>query len=188
MPRARSRVRRILDFDIENRPLTYWVPDRPTTEITAIAACWADDAGSMKCWLLGKNKPTAMLKAFVKLYDEATMVTGHYIRRHDLPIINAHLAEYGLPLLKPKLTQDTKMDLVKWADLPKSQEYLLEMLGMQGGKKNMTQAMWRKANRLAGIGRQITEERVTSDVRAHIWMRENLIAKGMLGPPKEWRP
>jgi hypothetical protein len=31
------KQRRILDFDIENRPLSYWVPDMPTADITSIS-------------------------------------------------------------------------------------------------------------------------------------------------------
>jgi len=41
LPTVRSK-QRILDFDIENRPLSYWIPDQPTAEITAIAWAWAD--------------------------------------------------------------------------------------------------------------------------------------------------
>src|SRR5687768_13914464 len=106
---------RILDFDIENRPLTYWA-DRPTAEITAIASCWAHDMGSMQTFLLGKHDPKTMLIAFKARYDAADMVTGHYIRRHDLPIINGALMEFGLPGLGPKLTCDTRLDMHKKGD------------------------------------------------------------------------
>jgi hypothetical protein len=48
------RKLRILDFDIENRPLSYWVPDRPSAEITAIAAGWVD-VKRVECWMLTRK-------------------------------------------------------------------------------------------------------------------------------------
>src|SRR5690349_17074327 len=79
---------RVLDFDIENRPLAYWYDGATTAEITAIAACWMDEPRSMRVWLLGPDEPLEMLEGFLFMYNLADMVTGHYIRRHDLPILN----------------------------------------------------------------------------------------------------
>jgi len=185
--RAVTDVGRILDFDIENRPLSYWVPDRPTAEITAIAACWVDDPSVMFCWLLGRDDPKVMLENFARLYDEAGMVTGHYIKKHDLSIINGALIEYGLPALSPKLAQDTKLDLVKRGDLPASQENLADLMGVKDRKLHMTQAMWREANRLTPDGLSLTEARVTADVRQHIKLRAALLRAGLLNPPRVWK-
>ena len=143
---------RILDFDIENRPLSYWIPDRPTAEITAIAWCFDGEPKSMECWLLGRDDPKRMLERFCEVYAEAGMVTGHYIRKHDLPIINGALMEFGLPGLTEKLTCDTKLDMVKKADIPATQEHLSQMFGVRAAKYHMTQAMWREANRLTPDG------------------------------------
>lgn len=177
---------RILDFDIENRPLSYWVPDRPSAEITAIASCWADDPDSMECLLLGRDDPREMLERFVERYNEAGMVTGHYIRRHDLPIINGALIEYRLPPLQPKLVQDTKIDLIRESDLPVSQENLAIMMGVYRKKVHMTQAAWREANRLTERGLELTEKRVTGDVRQHMVMRKRLLKADLLKTPRIW--
>lgn len=179
---------RILDFDIENRPLSYWIPDRPTAEITAIAACWVDQPKSMRVWLLGRDDPEMMLREFSEMYSEAGMVTGHYIRKHDLPIINGALVEAGLPPLGPKLTSDTKLDLVQWKDIPASQEHLADMLGIRAPKIGMSQAKWREANRLTDSGLALTEKRVVGDVRQHMQLRKELLKRGLLGTPKVWRP
>ncbi len=178
---------RVLDFDIENRPLSYWVPDRPSAEITAIASCWADDPDSMECWLLGRDDPKEMLKRFLERYNEAGMVTGHYIRRHDLPIINGALIEYRLPYLQPKIVQDTKIDLIRESDLPVSQENLAHMMGVYRKKKHMTQADWREANRLTPEGLVKTEERVTSDVKQNMDMRKQLLKYDLLKSPRIWK-
>lgn len=191
----KGRALRILDFDIENRPLSYWQPDRPTAEITAIASCWIERGRSgnfkmtsMQTLLLGEVTLEDMLKTFTLRYDEADMVTGHYIRNHDLPIINGALYELGLPLLGPKLTCDTKNDMFKKADIPATQEFLIEALDVPVRKVHMTQADWREANRLTPLGLQKTSRRVSTDVKGHILMRAEMLKRGMLRPPSLWNP
>ena len=185
---------RVLDWDIENRPLSYWVPDMPTAEITAIASCWADDHDSMEVLLLGEIDGEEMLRRFVERYNEADLVTGHYIRRHDLPITQGALYEFGLPLLGPKLTCDTKLDMFKKSDIPATQEFLLELLDPKCPlditieKFHMSQHSWREANRLTPEGLERTRHRVASDVHAHIHMREAMLERGWLRAPSVWYP
>lgn len=183
-----GRPARILDFDIENRPLSYWQPDRPTAEITAIAFAWADYPAHVQVWLLGRDDPKEMLEEFVEFYDAADIVTGHYVRKHDLPIIQGALLEFGLPMLKAKLVQDTKLDMVKKADIPATQEHLADMLGLESPKVHMTQASWREANRLTPDGLKLTQERVVGDVRQHMELRLAMLKAGWLHPPRMWRP
>lgn len=184
---------RTLDFDLENRPLSYWYSDRPTAEVTAIAAAWTDDPFHIKVWLLplgddGSAKK-AMLAGFVELFNQADQVTGHYIRKHDLPHLQAELAEFGMdPLKGPKLTEDTKLDLIGWGDQPKTQEHLGEMMGLSAPKVHMTQTMWRESNRLTPEGLKFTEERVVGDVRQHMELRVKLREAGLLKAPKLWNP
>lgn len=185
---APSRALRILDFDIENRPLSYWVPDNPTAEITAIASCWADDMNSMEVLLLGEVDGAEMLRRFVDRYNEADIVTGHYIRKHDLPILNGSLMEFGLPLLGPKMSCDTRLDMMKKADLPATQEFLIETLGVPVPKVHMTQADWREANRLTPEGLRKTKARVAGDVLGHMLLRLAMVERGMLRAPSVWRP
>jgi hypothetical protein len=189
-----GRRLKLLDFDIENRPLSYWVPDMPTAEITAIASCWADDPDSMQVDLLGEMPGRDLLERFCERYVEADIVTGHYIRKHDLPIINAMLMEEGLPLLGSKMTVDTKLDMMKKADLPATQEFLLETLGVCDADGNrlvkfhMSQTDWREANRLTPAGLRKTKERVASDVYGHMRLRLAMVERGMLRGPSVWNP
>lgn len=188
VPEKAPRKRRWLDFDIENRPIAYWIPDRPQSEITAIAWAFADKPRQIECVLLGRDDPKEMLERFVAAYNEADGVTGHYIRKHDLPIINAHLILYGLPTLGPKFTQDTKLDMVRKADIPATQEHLSDMLGVKASKYHMTQAAWRTANQLTPEGMALTEKRVTDDVKQHMKLRKAMLENGLLHAPKVWRP
>lgn len=185
---------RILDFDIENRPLSYWVPDRPTAEITAITTAWVGDHDSFEVLLLGELTLREVLVYFVQRYNQADLVTGHYIRKHDLPIINGALYDLDLPLLGPKLTCDTKLDMFTKADIPATQEFLLETLdpqcpaGMPLEKYHMSQRAWREANRLTPEGLALTRRRVSTDVHAHWHMRDEMLKRGWLKAPKVWRP
>lgn len=184
---------RILDFDIENRPLTYLGNDWTTAEVTGIAASWVPVRGwgvvdHVECWLLGELPLSLVLEAFRAMYNQADIVTGHYIRAHDLPIINGALIELNLEPLAPKLTIDTKLDLLRFKDISKSQESLAGMLGIQAPKITMTQTDWRAANRLERAGLERTRERVTGDVVQHKQMYAELVKRGLLGPPVLWTP
>jgi hypothetical protein len=178
---------RILDWDIENRPINYMGGDFTGCDITAIAASWVGEK-KVHCWALGEVTTEEMLLGFCELYDQADVVTGHYIRNHDLPITNGALMEFHLPLLSPKLTCDTKNDLIRRKDVSASQESLAQMLGVPASKYHMTQPMWRAANRLEPDGITLTRKRVIDDVIQHKALREALLAKGMLKPPRVWHP
>ena len=180
---------RILDFDIENRPLSYLGGDFTTSEITAIAACWVGEPKSMQCWLLGRHHARETFEGFVKRYNAADMVTGHYIRMHDLPKINGAMVEIGMPPLMDKLTCDTKLDLVKHGgEISASQENLCAMLGLVAPKIKMNTVMWREANRLTNEGLKLTAQRAMGDVIQHMALRLALVERNLLKPPKVWRP
>ena len=179
------RAPRILDFDTESRPLTYLGHDFTTSEITAIACSFNDD-DYVYCWLLGDVPAGNMLYQFAELYKQADIVTGHYIRNHDLPRLNAAMVEFGLPALGPKLTIDTYRDLKRLQGVSKSQEALAGMLGLDAPKFGMSQAAWRAANRLQRL--DLTKTRVKGDVLQHQALRLRLTELGWLNPPKMWRP
>lgn len=181
----RVRGARILDFDLENRPLSYLGQDFTTSEITAIAWCWAGQT-KVRVALLGIDDPKIMLEAFRKDYDRADIVTGHYILEHDLPIIQGARIELGLAPLGPKMVQDTKVHLIKFKGISKSQENLAGALGVPATKFHMTNAMWRSANRLTKEGIALTRKRVMDDVRQHMKLRVALIKAGALGAMQIW--
>lgn len=183
--RLKLPAAKILDWDIENRPLSYLGQDYTTAEVTAIAASFGPKK-KMHCWLLGKDSLLDILENFRELYDQADIVTGHYIRAHDLPVVNGALIELGRPGLAPKLVSDTKLDCIKTKYMSMSQESLGAMLGLAAPKYHMTQADWRAANRLQQI--KLTRKRVTADVIQHMELRQVLLEMGVLGPPRIWYP
>lgn len=179
---ARART---LDFDIEARPLSWLGGDFVTREVTAIAARYLDE-DYVYCWALGEDDPKDMLRGFTVLYDNADIVTGHYIRGYDLPNLNGALMEHDLPLLSDKWTVDTKGDLVKRQGISVSQESLGAMLGLEAPKVQMNQAKWREANRLTEEGIKLTKERVIGDVNQHIELLAELRRKGLVTSGRLW--
>lgn len=187
MPRLVPGKRlKVLDFDIENRPLSYLGMDFTTADITAIAASF-EGKSKVHVWLLGQTEQRTMLEEFLKLYNEADIVTGHYIRRHDLPIISGAFMEHGLGTLGPKLVSDTKTDLKKRSGISASQESLSDMLGVTTPKYHMTQSRWRSANRLTPEGLEQTKRRVVGDIRQHKQLRKRLMEDDLLRPPSLWK-
>lgn len=185
--RLRHRRMRVLDFDVEARPLHWISGDYVSKEITAIAWAWCDAPEQVACFLLGETDPIDMLLAFRAAYEQADLVTGHFIRGYDLPMVNGALTEYQLPTLSDKLTHDTKLDLVRRQGLSSSQENLGAMLNLEHGKVKMDQRKWREANRLTPEGLAAVRERVTGDVQQHIEMRKRLLDLGYLAPPVLWK-
>ncbi len=185
--RLRTRPLRILNFDIENRPLSYLGSDFTTAEVTAISWAWTNDPQHVTVHLLGDSDLPDILRAFLAAYNRADLVVGHFIRAHDLPMINGALMEFGMPALSDKMTHDTKIDLMKFKGLSKSQESLAAMFRLEQPKVHMNQIRWRAANRLTADGLDYVRERVVGDVQQNIAMWVALIRGGYVGPPVLWR-
>jgi hypothetical protein len=182
-----QRPMRVLDFDIENRPLSYLGSDFTTGEVTAIAWAWTDQPEDVTVHLLGETDLRTILLAFLAVYAQADMVTGHYITGHDLPMLNGALMEEQLPALGDKLVQDTKTDLIRAKGISRSQESLGAMFRLEQPKVQMNQSKWRAANRLTPEGLALVRERVIGDVKQHMAMRLELAALGYLSPPRTWK-
>lgn len=179
---------RILDFDTECRPMHY-SEHRSEDQITGIAWSWVDgDAVEWRILEQDLSNEREMLVDFLAAYDEADVVTGHYLTRHDLPLLNDHCLRLDLPLLKPVVAQDTVTDMTKVKGLGKSQENLAATFELADEKHRMCGHAWRVANALDAAGREGTRKRVVDDVIQHKSLRKELLRRGALKPPKVWRP
>jgi len=176
---------KILDLDIECRPLSFLGSDFMTKEITAIACKFLGEK-KVHCWALGESTMPEILEGFLEQYNKAGLVTGHYVTMFDLPLINFTLSEYGYRHLESKLVTDTKTDLLKMSGNSKSQESLAGMFGLEAPKIQMDQTKWREANRLTPEGIKLTKERVIGDVIQHEQLRLKLLELGLLKKPKMW--
>jgi len=191
-----DRRLRILDFDLECRPIAWYGGDWVTKQPTVIAWKWVGTKGKPVCSAIGGSDRSsmvleeegAMLRLFVEAYDTADIVTGHYIRGFDLPVINGALMRLGMPPLGPKLAEDTKEDLVKASGLSKSMENLSAMFDARTKKYQMDTAKWAAANMLLPEGIALAKKRCSTDVIEHIELRALLIENNLLNPPKLWSP
>lgn len=187
---------RILCFDLENRPLAYWFDGETTSEITAFGWKWADEK-QVRTLLLRPDgnferdddevfTRRAAYGHFQHVLEEAGLVYGHNIRRHDLPMFQAHLLRVGLSPLRGMLTTDTCRDLPRRKGLSYSLENMVAMYGIKGAKYTMSQPMWEDANRLTDTGLEFARKRVASDVLLQERLRAKLLSLGILGAPKGW--
>lgn len=186
--RVGTRPLRTLDFDSEVRPMHYseW---RPEGQITAIAWSWVgDDYVDGDTLLHDYSNERTMLERFLDQYQQADVVTGHYIRKHDLPLINEHAIRLGMLPLNPVLTSDTQADFTGIKSLGKSQENLAITFGVSESKHHMTGAEWRVANMLTDEGQKLSLKRVAGDVRQHKALRAELLRRGLLKSPRMWSP
>jgi hypothetical protein len=188
---------RILDLDVECRPTSWYAGDMNTKEITAIAWRFVDEPeDTTRCWLLEPSKTWAGhmkkkrkgMTSFLEAYNQADMVTGHYIRGFDLPLLNANAWRLGLPILSQKLAEDTKSDLVKLGGLSKAQQNMAATMDLKHEKEVMNTHLWEVANALVEEGRIESRRRAVGDVNQHIEFRMGLIASGALCAPKVWTP
>lgn len=187
-PVGEPGVQRILDFDTECRPMHYseW---RAESQITGIAWSWVG-ADDVECVILNQNlsNERSMLARFMKAFRQADVVTGHYITRHDLPLLVESCIRMDIEFPRQVVAQDTKTLLPKLRGLGASQENLSLTLGVSADKHHMAGADWRVANTLSKQGREGTRKRVVDDVIQHKQLREELISRGLLKAPKVWRP
>jgi DNA polymerase elongation subunit (family B) len=191
---APKRRQRVLDFDCECRPIAWYGGDWVTKQPTAIAWKFIGERGKVEVAVIGESFDTrktideerAMLEAFVDAYDAADIVTGHFIRGFDLPLLNGSLMRLGMPLLGPKMAQDTKSDLVRGQGISKSQENLGAMFELAHPKVGMNTSKWAAGNMLLPHGIAETKKRVVGDVRQHVELRAKMIERGVLGPARVW--
>ena len=181
-----TKPMRVLNFDTECRPMHY-SEFRPESQITAYAWSWIGEK-HVESRVLNQNlsNEKKILAEFLSAVREADMVVGHYIRRHDLPLINDHAVRFGLEPIRAILVQDTKSDLIKAKGMGLSQENLSLEFGLTAEKHGMAGALWRRANSLAKGGREEALKRVVSDVVQNKELYEELKRRGMLKPASIW--
>lgn len=191
-----ERRARILDFDVECRPLAWYGGDFVTKQPTGIAWKFVGERGKIEVAVIGESdrmsrvldEERAMLEAFCAAYEKADLVTGHYVRGFDLPVLNGALMRLGMPLLGAKDVQDTKSDLVRAQGISKSLENLGAMFELKHPKIPMNTGSWAAANMLLPHGIAATRKRVVGDVREHVELRQHMLDAGYLSPARAWHP
>jgi hypothetical protein len=178
-------------FDMETKPTSF--RDKfPLAVPIAIAASWGEGF-PVECWV-GNDTRKGLVKGlrwFVKnYYEPAYMVSGHNIRDFDLPLINGALLRCGLPPLGPKLVRDTLRNLIHTKAIGRSLENLAVYLGLDAQKMHLAEASWEEAwgFKMDSVVRKLVEDRCSSDVEITLALEAVLLKRGLLNPPRIWRP
>ncbi len=179
---------RILDWDSECRPMHY-SEFRDESQITAIAWSWIGER-KIEHEVLRQNlsNERRMLERFLKAYDEADILTGHFLVGHDLRLLTDHCIRFGWPLPAPKVVQDTKTLMPVVRGLGLSQENLSTLFELDEKKHRMNGRRWAVTNTLAQGGREEARQRCVRDVRQHKALRKKLVEQGYLDAPRRWSP
>lgn len=195
MFRTTERDARVLHFDCECRPMAWYGGDFVTKQPTAIAWQWSTEEDT-HVFLLGEShepdnlddEETDMIETFRETYLQADVVTGHFIRGFDMTLLDGACIRLDLPLFSETMTSDTKLDFAKAHGISKSQENLGATFELDHPKIPMNTAKWFESNKLTTLGLEYTRERVVGDVRQHIDLRNEMLARGLLAGPKLWSP
>lgn len=193
---AIARDARVLHFDCECRPMAWYGGDFVTKQPTAISWKFLGERTDPYVAFIGSShepdnlddEETEMIELFRFAYDQADIVTGHYIRGFDLPLLDGACMRLDLPLLGEKITSDTKLDFAKAQGISKSQENLGEMFDLEHPKIPMGTAKWFESNKLTTKGIEYTIERVVGDVLQHIDLRNEMLDRRLLRAPVVWSP
>lgn len=191
---------RVVYIDIEARPLAPWYEDKTSWEPTIFAwkyegeddcrtlclrqdGYWQDEA-SVRC-------PYEMAYLIFRsvLAAPNTIVTGHNVRRYDLPLFQGWCLRQGLPTLPAILVSDTLKDIPKRGPMSASLENLISTYSLPGSKQKMAQRDWERANQLWDEEAiEHARQRCITDVLYQEGVRAKLKEIGTLKPPRWWKP
>lgn len=190
--------KRVLGFDLENRPLAYWYDGQTTSEITALGWKWVGEPGVHTLMLRNDGYfesdddiriPNKIAyERFRDVLLEADLVFGHNLKKHDLPIFQAGLLRREMEPLKPVLVTDTLRDIPKRNGMSASLANLSSMYGLEGEKQSMSHSDWELSNRLTPEGIALARGRVVGDVLLQEQLRQKLLDLNLLRSPRMWMP
>lgn len=180
--------RRTLDFDLETVAAGYADPDWVPHIVTAWACSWVDEEDVYYRllpvrFLHDVEERRRFLQPLLDHIDEADVLTGHNIRRYDLPVLAAECMKLNLPTVGSRLTQDT-IRVPKSKGFKKGQDNLAVLLDVPLPKKALNWMEWQNAYGEADLG--TVRERVVGDVLQHKLLRLRMMERGWLEAPRMW--
>lgn len=125
----------------------------------------------------------AFLEPLLVVLRDAQVVSAHNGLRFDLPVLQAEAMRLGLEPLPPKLVVDTIRLRNRTKGFKKGQDNLGVLLRVKEQKLPLNHQQWMDAYASGG---HVVRERVESDVRQHIMIRDEMAARGWLRPPMAW--
>jgi hypothetical protein len=176
----------ILDIDVECLP-GHWIGgDYVSKLITAVAWKWIAPAKQPEVYTHYEFESEDLADILRGEMSAADIVTGHYIRGFDLPLVNGNLQRGARPPIESVFAQDTKLDLYKSHGRSLSQKNLAAQLGVPKPKVDVTLFEWECFNTRRPGYEQVGKDRCRGDVLQHVELRQVLLSIGWLGTPAMW--
>jgi hypothetical protein len=180
-----GQPRRVWAFDIEARPGPWGGGDFTFRSMLSIAAGFE---GKPVAYLAPGFLKYELERLIMPLREGNVLVVGHNAIRYDLPMLNGTLVKLGLPCLPPLLVSDTYAHLVK-SDYAysKSLGNMAERFGIQA-KGAMSEYAWERAYAGDADYLERLQRYNIGDVSTVLALRAVLLERGMLKPPRVWKP
>ena len=178
-----TRRLKILDFDTENRPGFYWYDGRTTDMLMTIAWGWMDEKEVHWDTIRSDVEEGLIplpLERFTEALSHADVVTGHNIKRHDVPLLNAHCDREGLPRLEWPLIVDTMDFMQKTKGVSRSQANLSDLFRLVEDKTQVHIPTWERAATGDAVALTIVAKRCMQDVRQHRELYKELVWRAYL--------
>lgn len=171
---------RVLDFDTENVPGFYWYDGKTSDILHTIAWTWLgeDTVESVTTvWNpeVGLQLEQGGFERFLAALTLATVVTGHNIKRHDIPLLNAHAVRHQLPPIQWPTAHDTLLMFPPMKGMPRGQEYLADLYALEERKMHVGIHLWEKASRGDREASKVVVDRCKSDVVSHAKLYSRLM-------------
>jgi hypothetical protein len=127
-------------------------------------------------------------RTIMPLREGNVLVVGHNAVRYDLPLLNGMLIKLGLEPLPPLLVSDTYLHTLKsGAAYSKSLANMTQRFGIPT-KGHMSEVDWEEVYEGNPQALARLKEYNVQDVKVTLALRTVLLERGLLRPPRPWRP
>jgi hypothetical protein len=122
------------------------------------------------------------------LREGNVLAVGHNAVRYDLPLLNGMLIKLGLEPLSPVLVSDTYLHTLKSGlAYSKSLANMAQRFGIPA-KGHMSEVDWEGVYEGNPQALARLKEYNVQDVQVTLELRRVLLERGLLRPPRTWRP
>lgn len=179
VPPIQRTPRRVLCFDIENKPGTHGLGDYTHKKVTAIACQFLDET-EPHVWSVHWRNKQWVARQFLKQWEQADAVMGHFIRKHDMRLIQGFFIMADMPPLPAKRMIDTFLDVEpKTTGYSKSLENLCARWGCPISKLHVPEHAWDAAYDGVPEYVEIMRQRAVTDVQMTIWLYNEIPKRQM---------
>jgi len=173
-------------FDVEARPGPWGGGDFTWRSMLSIAAGFE---GKPVAYLAPGFLKMELERLIYPIRHNSVLVVGHNAVRYDLPLLAGTLVKLGLePLTRPILVQDTYLHTLKSGlAYSKSLANMAQRFGISS-KGHMSEVDWEQVYEGNPEALARLKAYNIQDVKVTLALRRVLLERGLLKPPRVWKP